>query len=64
MDLALVHVPDEVGPHLFDASHDLPQVKLLFGLLHKEILRQPIINYVVVIGGLSRLRWGRLEILD
>ena len=63
LHLALIHVTNEVGPHLFDASHHFPKVKLLFSLLDKEILRQPIIYYVVIIRRLLRLWWGRLQIL-
>jgi hypothetical protein len=63
LDLAFIHVPNEVGSHLFDASHDFPKVKLLFSLLDKEILRQSIIYYVVIKRRLLRLWWGRLQIL-
>jgi hypothetical protein len=62
LNLAFIHVANEVGPHLFDASHYFPKVKLLFSLLYKEILRQPIIYYVVIIRRLLRLWWGRLQI--
>lgn len=47
MNLRLIHVTNEVLSHLLDAGHYFIKIKLFFSLLNKEILRQPVINYII-----------------